>query len=174
MSENEDDEFLEDLDEDFEEDFEEGEFDEDYEETYDDLDEDIFGGEPLETEEDIDVFEGEEEGESFDFMEDSFIEDSVANEPFKHLSVELEERIEDDYTFRIYWQSHGFLAWLSDHILKHPDVIYSAYKNSSLDEPLLIIRLEEGKDIRDVMGDCINKMKQETTNFSATVEKLKL
>ena len=85
---------------------------------------------------------------------------SVADEPYKHLSIETVSVNKNQYEFRIYYQSHGFLSLLVAELLSDPEVEYTAYRITSLDQPIIKVVVKEGSDVIKIMKNAAKKIKK--------------
>ena len=99
-------------------------------------------------------------------------EPSVADEPYKHLSVELVSQQQNHYIFKIYYQSHGFLSLLISDLLGDSDVTFAAYKITSLDQPIVDIIVKDGVDVIKVLKDSAKRIKKTISKIQEQLEKV--
>jgi DNA-directed RNA polymerase subunit L len=99
---------------------------------------------------------------------------SVADEPFKYLSVELVSAVNNQYEFRIYYQSHGFLSLLVSELLSDSEVEFAAYRATSLDQPLLKVVVKPGVDVKKVLKNAAKRIKKNIFKIQEQLEKVKI
>ena len=100
-------------------------------------------------------------------------EPSVADEPYKHLSVELVSQQQNHYIFKIYYQSHGFLSLLISDLLGDR-ILRLQHKITSLDQPIVDIIVKDGVDIIKVLKDSAKRIKKTISKIQEQLEKVKI
>ena len=99
---------------------------------------------------------------------------SIADEPYKHLSIELISAKNNQYEFRIYYQSHGFLSLLVSDLLSDPEVEYAAYRITSLDHPIVKVIIKPGSDVKKVLKNSAKRIKKNIFRLQEQLEKVKI
>lgn len=99
---------------------------------------------------------------------------SVSEEPYKHLSVELISAVNNQYEFRIYYQSHGFLSLLVSDLLTDPEVEFAAYRATSLDQPIIKVVVKPGVDVKKVLKNSAKRIKKNIFKIQEQLEKVKI
>ena len=158
------------------------------EDELDDFGKDLFDGEEIESEypqigknkeqqtpdqeEDLaglDDGEAGLEGEEDDFEEPEGPEIPI----YKYLDLDLKKgEGENDYKLLVTGQSHGFCNVLVKHLLKIQGVKAAAYQVTQIDPPVIFIRIEEGKKIRNIIHKGIEALREEVSGVEQLFSKL--
>ncbi len=93
---------------------------------------------------------------------------------YKYLKLMLEQLSEREYELHIKHQSHGFMNYLVSKVIKCSGVDFAAYKNTSLAPPVLYIRIDGTKDIKNVLREAIKIMKTEWKGMGNAVSAMKI
>lgn len=80
---------------------------------------------------------------------------------YKYLDVRIDEVVQNEYKIAIYNQSHGFCNFLISKLLNVNGVLYAAYKKTSLEPASVDLRIEPGKDVKKILKDAIDKMRDD-------------
>ncbi len=99
---------------------------------------------------------------------------SVADEPYRYLSTELVSAVNNQYEFRIYYQSHGFLSLLVSDLLTDPEVEFAAYRATSLDQPIIKLIVKPGVDVKKVLKNSAKRIKKTIFKIQEQLEKVKI
>ena len=88
------------------------------------------------------------------------------------ISVEQEENGTEFYVHIIH-QSHGFMNYLITKVLKCKGVEFAAYKNTSLEPPVMYIRTDGKKEIKNILKEAIKLMKIDFNGMKNAVSTIK-
>jgi DNA-directed RNA polymerase subunit L len=80
---------------------------------------------------------------------------------YKHLKARLIEQKKDTYRIEFIDASHGFLNFLSNILLKEKGVKYSAYKKTSLGNPIMTIITDGSVSIKKILQNAGKKINDE-------------
>ncbi len=78
----------------------------------------------------------------------------------------------NDYELIIEGQSHGFCNIFVKHLLKTAGVNIAAYKITGIVPPQVFIRLEDGCNIKDILHESINSLREEVLEVEKIFSKL--
>jgi DNA-directed RNA polymerase subunit L len=101
-------------------------------------------------------FEPEEEKPNYRFLDLKLIKGSKEN----------------DYELSIISQSHGFCNIFVKHLLKIKGVNIAAYKDTGLEPPTIFIRLEKGFNIKKILNQGIETLREEVISVEKLFQKL--
>jgi DNA-directed RNA polymerase subunit L len=112
------------------------------------------------------VDEQPNENDSVELKEDEEEEILVEEEQeemkdYKHLKARLIEQKKDTYRIEFIDASHGFLNFLSNILLKEKGVKYSAYKKTSLGNPIMTIITDGSVSIKKILQNAGKKINDE-------------
>jgi DNA-directed RNA polymerase subunit L len=93
---------------------------------------------------------------------------------YKYLKLVLEEASEDKFLVTVKSQSHGLMNYLVSKVLKIKGVLFSAYKNTSLEEPKIIIHTDGSKDINAILKEASKLMRIELKGVGNAIASLKI
>ncbi|QEE14257.1 RpoL/Rpb11 RNA polymerase subunit family protein [Promethearchaeum syntrophicum] len=93
---------------------------------------------------------------------------------FKYLkiSVEQEENGTEFYVHVIH-QSHGFMNYLITKVLKCKGVEFAAYKNTSLEPPVMYVRTDGSKEIKNILKEALKLMRIDWKGMGNAVSQIK-
>ena len=93
---------------------------------------------------------------------------------FKYLkiSVEQEENGTEFYVHVIH-QSHGFMNYLITKVLKCKGVEFAAYKNTSLEPPVMYVRTDGSKEIKNILKEALKLMRIDWKGMGNAVQTIK-
>jgi DNA-directed RNA polymerase subunit L len=80
---------------------------------------------------------------------------------YKYLDVRIDEVVKNEYKIAIYNQSHGFCNFLISKLLNINGVLFAAYKKTSLEPASVDLRIEAGKDVKKILKEGIDKMRDD-------------
>jgi DNA-directed RNA polymerase subunit L len=161
---------------------------EDDEEELDDFGEDLFDDEKIESEypkvgkkekkenstqeEDIASLDEGETGVSEEEFE--FEEPEGPKKPtYKYLDLSIKKgEGKNDYKLLVEGQSHGFCNILVKHLLDTDGVKAAAYQVTKIDPPVIFIRIDEGKKIKNIIHKGIEALRKEVTEVEKLFSKL--
>ncbi|TFG14576.1 MAG: hypothetical protein EU531_08995 [Promethearchaeota archaeon] len=158
------------------------------EDELDDFGKDLFDGEEIESEYPQIGKKGEkkaitgdqglaglDEGEvGSDEEEFEFEEPEGPEKPtYKYLDLDLKKgEGKNDYKLLVKGQSHGFCNVLVKHLLKIEGVKAAAYQVTRIDPPVIFIRIEEGKKIKNAIHNGIEALRKEVSEVEKLFSKL--
>ncbi len=118
---------------------------------------------------DYDEEETELSEEEFEFEEPEGPEKPT----YKYLDLEIKKgEGKNDYKLLIEGQSHGFCNILVKHLLLLKEVKAAAYQVTHIDPPVVFIRIEEGKKIKNVINKGIEALRNEVSEVEKVFSKL--
>ena len=79
---------------------------------------------------------------------------------------------ENDYELNVEGQSHGFLNVLVKHLLQIEGVNIAAYKVTRIEAPKIFIRLENGYNIKEILHQGIENLREDVTQVEKLFQKL--
>jgi DNA-directed RNA polymerase subunit L len=91
---------------------------------------------------------------------------------FKYLTVKIYEMAKNEYKVIIVNQSHGFCNFLCSKLLNITGVQYAAYKFTSLESPALDIKLDGSKDIKKILKEVTDKMRDDVKVLSKLISEV--
>lgn len=146
---------------------EEGLEDEDDLNEEEDLEDEDVTDEDLEDE----LLGGSNEEESSETPEEEFFEEEeeIEIKDYKYLKAHIIEQHNNVYRIEFIDGSHGFLNYLSSHLLQDKNVRFSAYKATSLDPPVLTLIIEPDASVKKILESAINKMKSEIKELKEAI-----
>jgi len=93
---------------------------------------------------------------------------------FKYLKISIEqEKNGTEFYVHVQHQSHGFMNYLVTKVLKCKGVEFVAYKNTSLEPPVMYIRTDGSKDIKNIIKEAIKLMQIEFRGMKNAVSTIK-
>ena len=91
---------------------------------------------------------------------------------YKYLDLAIRKgEGKNDYKLLIEGQSHGFCNILVKHLLHLEEVKAAAYQVTHIDPPVIFIRLEEGKKIKNVIHKGIEALRNEVSEVEELFNK---
>jgi DNA-directed RNA polymerase subunit L len=133
--------------------------------TDDELEDDLFEEEP----DLIDDSSSEMQIEEDEIvLEEEFIEEEEKD--YKHVKARLLDVNNNIYRVEFKGVSHGFLNYLSSKILHVSGVNYSAYKETSLNPPILTVVTDGSVTLKKIFKETNKIMKDEWTSLKKNVE----
>ena len=109
------------------------------------------------------------EEEELDFEE----EEEERFPDYKYLNLEIKKgSSENDYEVFVDGQSHGFCNILVKYLLEIEGVNIAAYKDTKLEPATIFIRLEKNYEIKDVLHQGIESLRQEVIKVQKIFNKL--
>ena len=92
---------------------------------------------------------------------------------YKYLDLDLKKgEGKNDYKLLITGQSHGFCNVLVKHLLNIEGVKAAAYQVTRIDPPVIFIRIEEGKKIKNIIHKSIEALRKEVSEVEQLFTKL--
>ena len=117
----------------------------------------------------LDDIEPELSEEEFEFEEPEGPEKPT----YKYLDLEIKKgEGKNDYKLLIEGQSHGFCNILVKHLLQLEEVKAAAYQVTHIDPPVIFIRIEEGKKIKNIINKGIEALRNEVSEVEKLFNKL--
>jgi len=93
---------------------------------------------------------------------------------FKYLKISVEqERNGTEFYVHIQHQSHGFMNYLVTKVLKCKGVEFTAYKNTSLEPPVLYVRTDGPKEIKNILKEALKLMRIDWKGMGNAVSTIK-
>ena len=93
---------------------------------------------------------------------------------FKYLKISLEqEESGTEFYVHVIHQSHGFMNYLITKVLKCKGVEFAAYKNTSLEPPVMYIRTDGSKDIKNILKEALKLMRIDWKGMGNAVSTIK-
>jgi DNA-directed RNA polymerase subunit L len=93
---------------------------------------------------------------------------------FKYLKISVEqERNGTEFYVHIQHQSHGFMNYLVTKVLKCKGVEFTAYKNTSLEPPVLYVRTDGTKEIKNILKEALKLMRIDWKGMGNAVSTIK-
>jgi DNA-directed RNA polymerase subunit L len=80
---------------------------------------------------------------------------------YKHLKARLIEQKKNTYRIEFIDASHGFLNFLTNILLSEKGVKYSAYKKTSLGNPIMTIITDESVSVKKILQNAGKKINDE-------------
>ncbi|MHA1721008.1 MAG: RpoL/Rpb11 RNA polymerase subunit family protein [Promethearchaeota archaeon] len=94
---------------------------------------------------------------------------------FKYLKIAIEqEGTENEYYVHVKHQSHGLMNYLITKVLKCKGVDFAAYKNTSLEPPVMYIRTDGSRDIKNILKEALKLMRIDWKGMGNAVNSLKI
>jgi len=92
---------------------------------------------------------------------------------YKYLDLDIKKgEGKNDYKLLIKGQSHGFCNVLVKHLLNIEGVNAAAYQVTRIDPPMVFIRIEDGKKIKNIIHKGIEALRKEVTEVEKLFSKL--
>jgi len=92
---------------------------------------------------------------------------------YKYLNLELKKgEGVNDYKLLVEGQSHGFCNVLVKHLLNIDGVKVAAYQVTRIDPPVIFIRIEEGKKIKNLIHKGIEALRNEVSDVESLFSKV--
>ena len=158
------------------------------EEELDDFGKDLFDDEEIESEypqvgknekqqkpsEEKDLTGLDEEDSELDEEDYEFEEPEGPEKPtYKYLGLALKKgEGKNDYKLLVKGQSHGFCNVLVKHLLNVEGVKAAAYQVTQIDPPVIFIRIDESKKIKNVIHKAIEALRKEVSEVEELFGKL--
>ena len=93
---------------------------------------------------------------------------------FKYLKISIEqEENGTEFYVHVIHQSHGFMNYLVTKVLKCKGVEFSAYKNTSLEPPVLYVRTDGKKEIKNILKEALKLMRIDWKGMGNAVSTIK-
>ncbi len=93
---------------------------------------------------------------------------------FKYLKISVEqEENETEFYVHVVHQSHGFMNYLITKVLKCKGVEFAAYKNTSLEPPVMYVRTDGSKDIKNILKEALKLMRIDWKGMGNAVSTIK-
>ena len=93
---------------------------------------------------------------------------------FKYLKISVEEEKNGtEFYVHIRHQSHGFMNYLVTKVLKCKGVEFTAYKNTSLEPPVLYVRTDGTKEIKNILKEALKLMRIDWKGMGNAVQTIK-
>lgn len=93
---------------------------------------------------------------------------------FKYLKISIEqEENGSEFYLHVQHQSHGFMNYLVTKVLKCKGVEFSAYKNTSLEPPVLYVRTDGSKEIKNILKEALKLMRIDWKGMGNAVQTIK-
>ena len=93
---------------------------------------------------------------------------------FKYLKISIEqEENGTEFYVHVIHQSHGFMNYLITKVLKCKGVEFAAYKHTSLEPPVMYIRTDGTKEIKNILKEAIKLMKIDWKGMGNAVQTIK-
>ncbi len=113
-------------------------------------------------------FEGVDE---FEEVFDDELEPLILDYKYIKPSI-IKTESENDYELIVEGQSHGFCNIFVKHLLEIKGVNAAAYKITKIDPPKIFIRIENGHDIKKIIQNCINSLRENVKTVEQVFKKL--
>ncbi len=92
---------------------------------------------------------------------------------YRYLNLYLDKGInENDYELKVEGQSHGFCNIFVKHLLTIEGVNIAAYKDTKLEPSKIFIRLEKGYNIKKILNQGIEILREEVAGVEKLFQKL--
>jgi DNA-directed RNA polymerase subunit L len=95
-------------------------------------------------------------------------------ETFRHVKVQIFELAKNEFKVVIVNQSHGFCNFLVSKVLNIPGVLYAAYKLTSLEPAMMNIKTDGSKDIKKILREATEKMRDDLKILSKLFADMKI
>ena len=93
---------------------------------------------------------------------------------FKYLKISIEqEENGTEFYVHVIHQSHGFMNYLVTKVLKCKGVEFTAYKNTSLEPPVLYVRTDGTKEIKNILKEALKLMRIDWKGMGNAVSTIK-
>lgn len=93
---------------------------------------------------------------------------------FKYLKISVEkEENETEFYVHVKHQSHGFMNYLVTKVLKCKGIEFVAYKNTSLEPPVMYIRTDGTKEIKNILKEALKLMRIDWKGMGNAVSTIK-
>lgn len=92
---------------------------------------------------------------------------------FKYLKISIDQHNDIEYYVHVKHQSHGFMNYLVTKTLKCKGVDFAAYKNTSMEPPVLYIRVDGTKSIKNIIKEAIKLMRIDWKGMKNAVSSIK-
>jgi DNA-directed RNA polymerase subunit L len=92
---------------------------------------------------------------------------------YKYLNLEIKKgEGKNDYKLLVEGQSHGFCNILVKHLLNIEGVKAAAYQVTGIEAPVIFIRVEEGKKVKNIIHTAIEALRKEVSEVEKLFNKL--
>ncbi len=93
---------------------------------------------------------------------------------FKYLKISVEqEENGTEFYLHVRHQSHGFMNYLVTKALKCKGVEFAAYKNTSLEPPVMYVRTDGTKEIKNILKEALKLMRIDWKGMGNAVQTIK-
>ncbi len=93
---------------------------------------------------------------------------------FKYLKISVEQEINGtEFYVHVIHQSHGFMNYLVTKVLKCKGVEFAAYKNTSLEPPVMYVRTDGLKEIKNILKEALKLMRIDWKGMGNAVSTIK-
>jgi DNA-directed RNA polymerase subunit L len=93
---------------------------------------------------------------------------------YKRIGVKIDEVSKNEYRIAVLNQSHGFCNYFVSKLLNTPGVAFAAYKFTSLEPASIDIKTDGSKEIKKILKEAIDKMRDELKMVGKLVIDLKI
>ena len=115
-----------------------------------------------------------DDGSSEDLAERLSQELTEPQRDFKYLKISVEqENNGTEFYVHVQHQSHGFMNYLITKVLKCKGVEFAAYKNTSLEPPVMYIRTDGTKEIKNILKEALKLMRIDWKGMGNAVQTIK-
>lgn len=115
-----------------------------------------------------------DDGSSEDLAERLSQELTEPQRDFKYLKISIEqEENGTEFYVHVIHQSHGLMNYLITKVLKCKGVEFAAYKNTSLEPPVMYVRTDGSKDIKNILKEALKLMKIDWKGMGNAVQTIK-
>lgn len=122
--------------------------------------------EPTPTPKDVDL-----EEEDFEEVFEDELEPVVLDYKFVKPNI-IKTQSENDYELIVEGQSHGFCNIFVRHLLEIKGVKAAAYKVNRLDPPKIFLRIDDGQDVKEIIQNCVNILRENVKAVEKVFQKL--